>query len=471
MNKPHPIDDLFKQQLGQSSADVPTDMWDRISSEIGEEKHKPKAFWLWSSIGILFITAGVLIAGQFLSSDTHPTNINTPILEQSRQTLLQNDKAQVSQQLETTPIHEQITHTDHTPSINQDNETASATQTTAAKFSTKGQTNIQQSIAPLKGKTQNQILPTLDISIEPPIQSKSQKVITDEPYASAILDNEESAISGPHQRQYQSVVKNIPNLNFGLSATQEIKLFEKSKTSCARFNNPFFHLDLEMLLGPAYAHQQLSALASESTVHLGERLESESSGLSYSAGVRLAATSNVGLGLRTGITYSQINDIYKYEVGSRMQIDLILNANEEIIRRDTTYLEAYTENHQNNLKFVEVPLLVGYETRVGKFRVGVNAGAYLNLLFDAKGQISSPLSEEPINFGQVGESNVLPIFNKRASAAWYVGASVAYNLHSRYSLIAEPYFKTFPRALSAPDYDLKQNYWTVGMQLGLRMRL
>ena len=92
-------------------------------------------------------------------------------------------------------------------------------------------------------------------------------------------------------------------------------------------------------------------------------------------------------------------------------------------------------------------------------------------MFDAKGKIFSPATEEPIAFGQVGDRNVLPIFNQHASAAWYAGASVAYNLHSRYSILAEPYFKTFPRALSAPDYDLKQNYWTVGLQLGLRMRL
>ena len=63
MNKPNPIDDLFKQQLGQSSADVPTDMWDRIAAERGT-KRKPKAFWLWSSLGTLLVIAGFFFAQQ-----------------------------------------------------------------------------------------------------------------------------------------------------------------------------------------------------------------------------------------------------------------------------------------------------------------------------------------------------------------------------------------------------------------------
>ena len=62
MNKRHPIDDLFKQQLGQSSAGVPNDMWDRIATERGKQDRKPKLFWLWSSLGVLLVVGGLLFA-------------------------------------------------------------------------------------------------------------------------------------------------------------------------------------------------------------------------------------------------------------------------------------------------------------------------------------------------------------------------------------------------------------------------
>ena len=108
-------------------------------------------------------------------------------------------------------------------------------------------------------------------------------------------------------------------------------LFKKSSTSCARFNSPFFHLDLEILLGPAYAQQQLTARASESDSHLTQRLKSESANLSYSAGIRLAATSTVGLGLKTGLIYSEINDVFEHQVGSETNINIIYDPNGQII--------------------------------------------------------------------------------------------------------------------------------------------
>jgi hypothetical protein len=263
----------------------------------------------------------------------------------------------------------------------------------------------------------------------------------------------------------------LPTKNLAFAQQTDLKLFANHAPRCARFANPYFRLDLEVLGGPAYAQQILQAKTPESINHLNKRRESESSGISHSSGFRLAAASNVGLSMRTGVMYSEINDRFTFEVGSEMRVSTLFGPNGEVIGVDTTYLEAYEEHHHNRLKFIEVPLLIGYEQQWGKFRVGVNAGAYLNLHFGAKGTIYSPATEEPIQFGQQGDRDVLPIFEKRATAAWYAGMSIAYNLHSRYSLVAEPYFKSYPRALSSSEYDLRQNYWMTGLQLGMRMRL
>jgi hypothetical protein len=278
-------------------------------------------------------------------------------------------------------------------------------------------------------------------------------------------------IAGPHQRLRSQVVAMLPTKNLAFAQQTDLKLFANHAPRCARFANPYFRLDLEVLGGPAYAQQILQAKTPESINHLNKRRESESSGISHSSGFRLAAASNVGLSMRTGVMYSEINDRFTFEVGSEMRVSTLFGPNGEVIGVDTTYLEAYEEHHHNRLKFIEVPLLIGYEQQWGKFRVGVNAGAYLNLHFGAKGTIYSPATEEPIQFGQQGDRDVLPIFEKRATAAWYAGMSIAYNLHSRYSLVAEPYFKSYPRALSSSEYDLRQNYWMTGLQLGMRMRL
>jgi hypothetical protein len=287
----------------------------------------------------------------------------------------------------------------------------------------------------------------------------------------ALSEEDPPRIAGPHQRLRSQIVAALPTRNLAFAQQTELKLFANHAPRCARFANPFFRFDLEVLGGPAYAQQLLQAKTPESIRHLEQRQGSETAGLSYSSGFRLAAVSTVGLNLRTGLMYTQINDRFTFEVGSRMDVSTTWGPNGEVVSVDTTYVAGYEDQKRNRLRFVEIPLLMGYEQQWGKFRVGVNAGAFLNLHFSAKGAIYSPATQEPTEFGQQGDRDVLPIFDQRATAAWYAGMSIAYNLHSRYSLIAEPYFKSYPRALSSSEYDLRQNYWMTGLQLGMRMRL
>ncbi len=464
MNNQHPIDKLFKQQLGQSSADVPNDMWDRIAAQRSQKNRKPKFFWMWGSLGVFIAAVYLLLPGNvttelgsFQVEQVNKTNGIIAAVNQIEQSInaLPDDRQQsINNQVEkTSSVRVQ-------PVVEQNHYTKTKENQRSNKYRKNNKAVlIEPSVGYLNGSDgeNSRVQKEKEAEI---IAVKTQNEPMDE-----------GRISGPHQRKNRHITAAIPALSFSLPSQDGMKLFSRSATRCARFANPFFRLDLEMLTGPAYAKQQLTTRSSESNAHLQKRKESESSGVSYTAGLRLAATSHTGLGLKTGLAYSQINDRFEYKIGSKITTETIYSPNGEVIRVDTIVKEAYIAGRKNRLKFLEVPLLVGFETKVGKIRVGINAGAYLQLFFDAKGEIFHPLTEEPIAFGQLGDRDVLPIFDKKASAAWYIGTSFTYNLHSRYSIIAEPYFKTFPRALSATNYDLQQNYWTVGLQLGLKMRL
>lgn len=464
MNNEHPIDKLFKQQLGQSSADVPNDMWDRIAAQRSQNR-KPKFFWMWSSLGVLIVGLAVYL---LLPDATSSPQLSFFQVEQTDKAAAQvgtiqqiEDVSSVETQQRTESQNKQTktvaAKAKSTRKLNGAVKTNKSRYTTKYRKADKG-TQVESSLSLLDEATKNNEIIAEQIETEVVSSTQNEEL-------------EEGRILGPHQRSNRYVTATIPALLFTLPSQETMKLFSRSATRCARFENPFFHLDLEILSGPAYAQQQLTARTSESDAHLQKRKESESPSLSYTTGLRLAATSRSGLGLKTGLIYSQINDRFKYLVGSRLETVVIRDPNDNIIRIDTNFIKAYTAERKNKLKFLEIPVLVGFETRAGKLRVGVNAGAYLQLFFDAKGEIFSPATEERVTFGQRGEDGVLPIFGKRASAAWYIGTSFTYNLHSKYSITAEPYFKTFPRALSVPDYDLQQNYWTVGIQLGMRMRL
>lgn len=457
MSKRHPLDELFKQNLRDASAPVPNDMWDRIAR--ARQQKRRRMVVVWSALGATTLS---LLA--ILLLPLSPPELGHFPLEETASAPASNLVAEHPTTLPTEVREEEQLSTN----------TAASSLAQQSVVSTQNRNRvISAPYVSTKTKQQlNKVTPAATRK-KTAVDQQETATTTAIPAAPTETVQEEGAprIAGPHQRIRNSVVANLPQKDFAFTAQSNIKLFANHAPRCARFANPYFRFDLEILGGPAYAQQILQAKTPESISHLKQRQKSESPALSHSSGFRLAAASNVGLNLRTGLIYTQINDRFTFEVGSRMDVSTIFGPNGEIIGIDTIYTEAYEEQHRNRLKFIEIPLLLGYEQQVGKFRIGVNAGAYLNVHFGAKGAIYSPATQEPIDFGQQGDRNVLPIFEQRATAAWYAGMSIAYNLHSRYSLIAEPYFKSYPRALSSSEYDLQQNYWMTGMQVGMRMRL
>ena len=474
MNKRHPLDELFSQHLRDASAPVPEDMWSRIAR--ARQQKRRRLIVVWSSVGSATLT---LIAAILLYVGT-PNLGSFPLQTAADGTQSGNEAPTAQLPSTTTPdIANSITDQNDAFTASDIAEETDFLQGDAISTNEQRTRSRNRRFQDRLRARGNRRAPGIDTAepVDHPsaqiatLEDASETTTTISAPAEAEPTPQTNRIAGPHQRQRLAVVEALPEKSIALAKQEEIKLFANHAPRCADFAAPFFRLDLEMLGGPAYAHQTLQAKTSESLAHLRLREKSEAAGVSYSGGFRLAASSNVGLSLRTGVMYTQINDRFTYDVGSRMDVSVIFGPNGEIVGRDTTYSEAYQETTRNTLRFVEVPLLLGYERQWGKLRVGVNAGAYLNVLFATEGAIYSPATEEPINFGQQGDRDVLPIFERQISAAWYAGMSLAYNLHSRYSLIAEPYFKTYPQALSSSAYDLQQNYWMTGMQLGLRMRL
>ncbi|MEL7222820.1 MAG: hypothetical protein AAGJ93_15975, partial [Bacteroidota bacterium] len=471
MSKRHPIDELFSQHLANSTASAPDDMWERIAKQRQKPNPNKKIIGL-TSLGLL---ATAVLVFAWLSSGSDSVLGHFPLEHQEKQPFVAGttDTDDLQDDFDPTIVPTAI-HSSPSGQVQVQNPLlATANSTTNSPVSRSASANTPDN---------DPIISTLRVSVDDKLDQSSiassnnnPNTITELPEAmtptvantkdDTSLSAEEtstSQIAGPHQRRNLSQVNQLPNMLFKLADESDIKLFANHAPRCADFTNPFFHLDAEFLTGPAYASQMLIAKTNESTSHLAQRQESESARISTTTGFRLAATSNTGLGLRSGLYYSQINDKFTHHVGSKLEISVRFDPNGEVIGRDTVLTEAYDEAYTNRLKFVEVPLLLGYEHKVGKLRVGLHAGAFLNLVFDAKGTVLSPATEDPIAFGQEGDLNRLPIFERRATAAWYGGLSLAYNLHSRYSLLAEPFFKSYPKALSSAGYDLSQNYWMTG---------
>lgn len=485
-NEQHPLDDLFKQRLEHAAAPVPDDMWGRIARVRQQQRRRVIAWW-----SVAAVTAVLAVGSMFVFWPTPSTGVTsapTPTAAPAVETVPSHNSA-VATAPTTTDAASTPASAAATPAHNSSVSTTTRNEHYAIKVAPAAPTSKALTATPAATETPHAATTTTSATPTDMPDEVAHEAITSTPAETTtplttITTTDEAAeapadpatgdllrVSGPHQRERLLAVAQLPGRDFFQAAPIDIKLLASHATRCANFDTPAFHWDVELLAGPAYAQSQLAAKATEGQTHLKRRLETEAPGLSYNTAVRIGVTSKTGLGLKTGLQYSQINDRFTYYVGRRMDVSVIFGPNGEVIGSDTTYTEGRNETRSNRLQFVEVPLLLGFEQRVGQFRVGINAGAFLNLHFNASGYIYSPVGEDPVAFGQEGDRNVLPIFRQDATASWYTGLSVAYNLHGRYSLMAEPYFRAFPRTLSSTGYALSQRYWMTGLQLGLRVRL
>jgi hypothetical protein len=474
MNQENPIDELFRRKLGQTEAPVGEELWSRITAARQPELTPPtyRPYWLWGSLAlssalVLLLWLALRPGETEVALGAFPATETDPVRTVS---------------IPTPAFIEQPTTTE--------GQVAAAIRATGSAGAVDSSVdNVRKPVSPAPAllpvvrfseishsQEVEEIMPTSIWSAEEasaPVMEAPAFV--EMPKSTPQLDQEEesSRIFGPHRRRQIEVVDVLPTQPFtqGPEDLRTLLSWTDKAPSCAKFTKDFLRFDLELLGGPAYAHQQLEAKTSESLNHLQQRQASEQPVLSYGGGIRLSAISRTGLGLRMGLHYNQINDRFSYSKGSSMDIRTNYGPNGEVLSIDTIFIGADMAQVRNELKMIEVPLLLTYETQWKRLRLGFNVGAALNLWFDASGMLSSPVSESPIAFGQVGDRDVLPIFETQATAVVLGSLTFAYNLHNRWSIVAEPYVRSHPRSFSNPAYDLKQNYWQTGLQLGVRMRL
>ncbi|NJB85947.1 hypothetical protein GGR26_001715 [Lewinella marina] len=200
----------------------------------------------------------------------------------------------------------------------------------------------------------------------------------------------------------------------------------------------------EVLLGAAYAHQRFTLREGESRAVRDAREVSEFPELSYQLTARLQYRLGQRWSLHSGLTYAEIRNQLEY--------DALRNGVMTLVRRN------------NHLRLLEVPVLAGYDLSRGRLRLSLNAGPVANLFTAVGGQYLDPNQGEPRDLASSGH------YRGNVGLGWTASLTTTYTLGASHAtqLLLEPFFKSYPRSFTHPGAPLGEHYWMAGLQLGLR---
>ncbi|MEL6140577.1 MAG: hypothetical protein AAFU67_03050 [Bacteroidota bacterium] len=427
----HPIDKHFREGLGQYRAPVSEDLWAGIAANQLKKRRAAR-----------LTRAGLLIAGLLTVSliiwqiwpnnseaTTTPLEPTIPaVASRDINTTTTNHSSTEEVISATSPTNQSVTIS-KPPSLQQEDQSKPAS------------ANDNRSKAISTSNLVSSILNTAD-------QATESSSLTSEAQQSAALYSSLDKANNTSGTSHQTATRAILTLPLPLLAPYEREapypLVSEVSPSFERSRKPFVEIDL--LGGFAYAHQVLDTKSEETRPELNAREISEFPEVSYLAGLRASLRLSSRFSARTGLFYTQIRNQFEYE--------------QDVMGSDPILIKS-----SNRIRLLEIPLMLGYELPGRRFRLAINAGTTVNLSTKANGRYLTPNQLEPI---KLSENN---IYRSNIGLGWVTSLTAAYDLGQGNSLLIEPTLKSYPGSFTLSDYGLKERYWVVGLQLGLRHQL
>lgn len=161
--------------------------------------------------------------------------------------------------------------------------------------------------------------------------------------------------------------------------------------------------EAEVVFTPQWAQRHLK---SEGTInnytetnwnnYIAERKNTENPEISFTAGLRGGYRFCNGISLRTGLLFSQIQETFRYQ--KTEEVSVTTQTTITIVHPDgSTTVEVHNQQNQvegiraitayNKHRFLDIPLLLGYETQWGKWTINAEAGLWYNIGYWNRGKM------------------------------------------------------------------------------------
>jgi hypothetical protein len=453
MSEANKFDNFIKNELGNLSPEVSPEIWDRIVHE--REKKRPGGFWLpvFSAKNALIILGVLVSIGVGTSLLIGKTNTKT--FTATAHTGISKEEISA-----TIPSETLSSKTGAVKEKLSDNDLVIKPANSVQKTDAIQKQDDPNTIAQKKTKNANSLSKYTKASylIDMNLSGSDNNLVSTDP--STNLSTSSNKIFSDKVEidpVIRATISDLKNKSVPKTYMPECPQIEKEAAANKKY--------VEFYAGPDIIFRNFSDTAK--STYLQKRKESTKVVSAYSVGVRYAKVFKNGMGIKTGINYSQINERFTFVQNNLVQVTYIIDPQ----TGDTT--GSYTVNGSrkkvtnNRYRFIDVPLLIGYEFGNGRLHTNVSVGTMVNIYSWQRGDVLDS-AYQPVNI-TTGKSSSPYQFKSNIGVALAGSVSLYYKVSDQVHLMLEPYFRYNLSPMSKDVLSFKQKYNTLGMHFGVRL--
>lgn len=414
------FDAFFKTRLEKAEADVPADMWERIS----RKKKKRRIFFIprWYLFGVLLLM--IMAAGGYLyfnpqnntqaeaalKKKTHRDGVNKILPGQSVAPSIESqlDNYAVDSLKQNGSKEDNDKKSGHSSESFPPNNYSAAAKKRQYTDLLRPQKNENEKALP----------------VAKPGEQLSQLNDTGNLYSPSmvVLDTSKTIVMDSAALEKKSTTRNN-----GVDSSGER---EMESQKAARFS-------VDVFLSPDLPFNSFNS----SDPSYEQLLNQAKMRFSWSAGARLNIEINKKLMARTGFQYAVVNQ----------QFSII----------DTVLVKA---GEPSKFTSLDIPVVFGYKIGDGRIKKMINAGILLNISSRYSGVIPSPGG----SFLQIDSTNV---YNKNTGISLFLSTSLSKQISNRFDVFAEPYFKYRVKSMTNSFQLFDHKIHTLGILIGVQYKL
>lgn len=448
MSEHNPLDDLFRDKLYHHSMETPMHLWAaldaRKTAQVKESRRRLLVWYLTAAILLLSLTGALWMWAEQM--DQQPEQVkplkqaqtDTPIaalnpVEKTGQEDLQSASNIEDQRMEE-KLQEQSFGNYKTAVLMPNVDSRAAAQLNKAS---KGNEHAAAGVKPIN-------------------QQLNASVQEEMPLNASALQNLNTVASA----QVPGVAETINTTSLATEETEKIANFKLLDLRNSTLDHqaelgldgtkPLYlprtrgwRVYGELMAGMDVPSRSLEAREPEFELYRQAREQSEAVQNGYRAALRFSMISIDGIAVRSGLSYSNHLETFTYQQKAQ----------------------------QNSFQTIDIPVVVGYErNNLGKFTLSANAGVYLNMAFNQKGNFLSPDLNKVLDFSSK-TPDAYPAFRNSLGVALYGSIAASYPITPRLRLVLEPYVLRHSGSFTANDYAIDQRYQNWGIQVGLRKKI